>query len=127
TRRDPPGATPESAGGKYKILGTLTDNADDAKAKANAEDALTRHPDLDAMVGLFEYNPPMILAALSRAEKLGKVHVIGFDENEGTLQGIIDGHVFGTVVQDPYMYGYKSIEVLNALHKGNTDVIPEGK
>lgn len=127
SRRDPPSATPESEGGKYKILGTLTDNFDEVKAKANAEDALTRHPELDAMVGLFEYNPPMILEALDRSGKLGKVQVVAFDENDGTLQGIVDGHVIGTVVQDPYMYGYKSIEVLHALHQGKTDVIPEGK
>ncbi len=48
-------------------LGTLTDAFDFAKAKANAEDALSRHPELDAMIGLFAYNPPAILQALEQA------------------------------------------------------------
>lgn len=127
TRRDPAGEELTSDDGKYIILGTLTDQFDRAKAKANAEDALTRHPDLAAMVGFFEYNPPLILEALDRAGKLNQVKVIAFDENETMLQGIVDGTVVGTVVQDPYNYGYESIRVLKELHAGNESVIPENK
>jgi ribose transport system substrate-binding protein len=71
-RRDDPGAVVASEDGKYTVLGTLTDQFDRAKAKANAEDALLRHPDIAAMVGLFEYNPPLILEALERAGRLAK-------------------------------------------------------
>jgi ABC-type sugar transport system substrate-binding protein len=70
TRRDDPGAVVTSEDGKYTVLGTLTDQFDRAKAKANAEDALLRNPDIAAMVGLFEYNPPLILEALERAGRL---------------------------------------------------------
>ena len=69
-RRDDPGTVVESDDGKYVILGTMTDQFDRAKAKANAEDALLRHPDIAVMVGLFEYNPPLILEALERAGRL---------------------------------------------------------
>lgn len=116
TRFDAPGNV--IRGDKYTILGTLTDQFDRARAKANAEDTLARNPDIGAMVGLFAYNPPLILEALEQAGKLKAVKVIGFDEADRTLQGIIDGDVYGTVVQNPYMYGYKSIEVLHALHEG---------
>ena len=112
---------------EYIILDTLTDQFDRAKAKANAEDTLSKHNDIDAMVGLFAYNPPLILEALKQGDKLGKVKVIAFDEDDATLQGIKDGTVHGTVVQNPYMYGYKSIEVLAALKTGKKDVIPDGK
>jgi ribose transport system substrate-binding protein len=127
TRFDAQGETLTSDDGKYTILGTLVDGNDIPKAKSLAEDALNRNPDLAAMIGLWEYNPPAILEALTQAGKLGEVKVIGFDENDQTLQGIKDGTVVGTVVQDPYNYGYKSIEVLSELHKGNEDVIPESK
>lgn len=127
TRFDPPGEVLTSDDGKFTVLGTLTDQTDQAKGKANVEDTLTAHPDIAAMVGLFVYNPPLILEALDRASKLNKVAVIGFDEAEVTLQGIKDGLVFGTVVQDPYKYGYESIRILNELNKGNTSVIPENK
>lgn len=125
SRRSPSGETLVSDDGKYRVLGTLTDNFDRAKAKANAEDTLTRHPDVTAMVGLFVYNPPAIVEALERAGKLKSVQVIGFDEDDVTLQGIKDGTVAGTVVQDPYNYGYESIRLLKELADGNQDVIPE--
>ncbi len=122
---DPPGDILK--GDRYTILGTLTDNFDRTRAKANAEDTLSRYPDVDAMIGLFAYNPPMILEALQGAGKLKLVKVIGFDEADATLQGILDGTVHGTVVQNPYMYGYKSIEVLKALADGESDVIPDNQ
>ncbi len=71
TRHDPVDQILTSEDGKYVVLGTMTDNFDRAKAKANAEDALTRYPDIAAMVGLFEYNPPLIMEALDRAGRLG--------------------------------------------------------
>ncbi len=125
SRFDAPGSPIE--GEKYTILGTLTDQFDRAKAKANAEDTISRHPDVSAMVGLFAYNPPAALQALEQAGKLKEVKVIAFDEDSETLAGIQNGTVHGTVVQNPYMYGYKSIEVLSALDSGDTSVIPESK
>ncbi len=126
-RIDPSGEVLTSADEKYTILGTMTDQFDRAKAKANAEDAVTRHPDIAAMVGLFEYNPPAIIEALDRTGKLGKIKIMAFDENLLTLQGIKDGTVIATVVQNPYQYGYKSIEMLNQLHKGDKSAIPENR
>ena len=122
-RFDEPGAPIE--GSEYTILGTLTDQFDRAKAKANVEDVLSRHPGVDGMVGLFAYNPPLILEALEGAGKIGDVEVIAFDEDDETLQGIIDGSVAGTIVQNPYMYGYKSIEVLSKIARGEDPGIPE--
>jgi ribose transport system substrate-binding protein len=125
TRNDPSGGEISSADKKFTILGTMLDDFDMPKAKQNVEDAATRYPDITGMVGLFEYNPPMIIEALGPLHKLGKVKIMGFDENFTTLQGIKDGNVVATVVQNPYQYGYQSIHVLNALHKGDKSVIPK--
>ena len=121
-RFDEPGAPIE--GERYTILGTLTDQFDRAKGKANVEDVLSRHPGVDGLVGLFAYNPPLILEALEGAGKIGEISVIAFDEDDETLQGIIDGSVVGTIVQNPYMYGYKSIEVLSKIARGEDPGIP---
>ncbi len=125
TNFDPPGAV--LSGGGYEILGTLTDQFDQVKGKANAEDTLSRHPDISAMVGLFAYNPPLILEALEQAKKIGQVKVIAFDEDPASLQGIIDGSVHGTIVQNPYMYGYRSVQVLKEIIDGDLSSIPENK
>lgn len=124
SRFDPPDAQLEGNG--YRILGTLTDNGDSPKAKANAEDALNAHPGLDCMVGLFAYNGPMCIEALRQADKLGQVTVVAFDEDAATLRGIREGHIVGTIVQDPYRYGYESVRILAAIHEGDRSVIPAG-
>lgn len=118
SRFDPPDA--EIKVGKWHIVGTYTDQFDRAQGKANAEDAMSRHPDLDGMIGLFAYNPPLMLEALNQGDKLGKIKVIAFDEADETLQGIKDGTVYGTVVQNPFEYGRQSVRILSGLSRGQS-------
>lgn len=113
-------------GDKYTILDTRTDNFDYALAKSRAEDAIVKNPNIGCMVGLFAYNAPNILEALRAADQAGKIKVVSFDEDDRTLQAIKDGECFGTIVQDPYQYGYKSVELLVKLASGDESAIPEG-
>jgi ribose transport system substrate-binding protein len=113
------------SGAKYTILDTRTDNFDYARAKANAEDAITAFPDLACMVGLFAYNPPNCLEALKGARKNGQIKLVAFDEQNATLQGIIDGDIHGTVSQQPYYYGYESVRILAGLARGDNSVLPK--
>lgn len=112
---------------KYTILDTRLDDFDFPQAKANAQDAIAKYPDLKCMVGLFAYNPPLCLEAVRDAGKLDEIKIVSFDEEEASLQGIMDGTVVGTVVQNPYQYGYESVRVMNALANGDKSVVPENK
>ena len=123
-RRDPNSGV--IAGDKYTVLDTRTDQFDYAKAKAQVEDAIAKYPDLNGVVGLFAYNPPLALEAIKEAGKTGEIQSIAFDEEDPTLQGIIDGHIYGTVVQNPYRYGYESVRILAALKRGDRSVLPKG-
>ena len=89
-------------------------------------DGSTRHSDLGCMVGLFAYNPPKILEAVKDAGKLKQIKIVGFDEEDDTLQGIIDGQVYGTISQQPYYYGYHSVRLLKSLTQGDKSVLPPG-
>jgi ribose transport system substrate-binding protein len=111
-------------GTKYTVVDTRTDDFDFAKGKSQAEEAIAKYPDLDGMVGLFAYNPPLMLEALKGADKIGKIKVIAFDEDDATLQAILDGHCVGTVVQDPYRYGYESVRILAGLARDDKSVLP---
>jgi ribose transport system substrate-binding protein len=102
-------------GDKYEIRATFTDQFDRQKGKAAAQDALVRWSDVAGMVGLYEYEPPLILEAVKSAGKLDQIAIVAFDENEATLQGVLDGHIHGTVVQNPYEYGRRSLELLGKL------------
>lgn len=115
----------DSSAPRYIVLGTRTDNFNFSAAKSLAEDALVAHPDLACIIGLFAYNPPYMLEALKGTERLGTVKLVGFDEADETLQAIKDGHCYGTVVQDPYHYGYESVRILAGLARGDQSVLPD--
>ena len=111
----------------YTIVATITDQGKPEVALHKAEDALNTWSDINAMVGLFEYNPPALYQALAKAGKLNQIAIVGFDENDITLQAIKDGECTGTVVQNPYRYGYESVRVLTKLLQGDEGVIPVSK
>jgi len=69
----------------------------------------------------------MCLEALKQTGKVGTVKVFSFDEADETLQGIKDGSVAGTVVQNPYEYGFRSVALLKDILAGNGAAIPESK
>lgn len=122
TRYDEPGKVISEAG--YTIVGTWTDSFDRAKAKANIEDVMIKHPKLALMTGLFEYNSTLAVEVLKQTGKLGSVKLAAFDEGAEVITAIKDGSVLGTVVQDPYGYGFESIKLLHALNQGDVSTIP---
>ncbi len=115
------------AGTDIEIIDIRSDNNDKVAAKSNVSDALVKYPDLTCCVGLWNYNGPAILAAVTEAGKLNKVKIICFDEDEETLNGIKDGFIYGTVVQQPFEFGYQSIHLLADIIKGDLSKIPPDK
>lgn len=110
--------------GSYELVGTFTDQPKGAaESKEKAVTFLNKLGDNAgpvAMVGLWAYNPPAILSAVRETNKLGKVTIIGFDEDDATLQGIRDGHIHATVVQDPFNFGYRSVKLMvDLVQKGD--------
>ncbi len=114
--------------GKYRLHRTYTDQPiGSQKATENATDALTALADEKDLcfIGLWAYNPPAILSAVKDKDKLGQVKIVGFDENDATLQGIADGHIYGTVVQNPFEFGYQAVRIMASLAKGDHTVLPK--
>ena len=114
-------------GSHVQLLAVQEDNADHARAKQNAADALVQHPHIAALVGLWSYNGPAILSAVRDAGKTGKVKIVCFDEEPDTLEGVKNGEIYATVVQQPYQFGYQSVKLLARLAKGHKSAIPPSK
>ncbi len=121
------GLKEELKGSKVQILDVRTDNTDRAKAKSNVTDALVTHPDLAACVGLWSYNAPAILSAVKDAKAVGKVKIIAFDEEDDTLDGVASGAIAGTIVQQPYRFGYLAIINMSKYLNGDKTVVPASK
>lgn len=114
-------------GSKVEIIDIRTDDTDRARAKTNAADTLVKYPDVAAMVGLWSYNGPAILNAVKDANKVGKVKIICFDEEDETLAGVKEGAIFATVVQQPFEFGYQSVKLMAQILKGDKSAIPANK
>lgn len=110
-------------GNGYTLIATRIDGSNANDCQAKAEDLLVKHPSVDCLIGLWEYNPPALLRAVRNSKNAQKPLIVAFDENELTLAGIKSGEVVGTIVQNPYEFGYQSIKVLASLAKGNDDVL----
>jgi ribose transport system substrate-binding protein len=121
TKVTPADATNLKLGKGYVLVATKTDGGEQQVCQAKAEDLLIKQPSVNCLVGLWEYNPPALLNAVKRKDK--KPAIVAFDENDLTLQGIKTGQVVGTIVQDPYQFGYQSIKVLANLVQGKEDVL----
>src|SRR6185436_5462448 len=115
------------AGSNVSIIDVRTDNTDRVRAKANASDTLVNNPDIAGMVGLWSYNGPAILSAVKDANKTDKVKIIAFDEEDETLGGVKSGEIYATVVQQPFEFGYRSMELISKILNGDKSGIPAGK
>jgi len=115
------------AGSNIQIVDVRTDNTDRVRAKSNASDTLVNVPDIAGLVGLWSYNGPAILSAVKEANKVDKVKIVAFDEEDETLGGIRDGAIYATVVQQPFEFGFKSMELMAKILNGDKSGIPATK
>lgn len=112
-------------GSGIELVDVRGDDVDFARARSNVDDVLAANPDIDCMVGFYSYNPPKIYEALQAAGKLGQVTVIAFDEDPVTLGAVREGSFAGTVVQDPYQWGYQGMHLMADYLEGDTSKIPD--
>src|SRR4029450_968059 len=90
-----------------QLVDVRTDDHDQTRARANVDDTLVAHPDINCMAGFYSYNPPKIYGSLGDNGKLGKITVIAFDEDPITLGAVKDGSFAATVVQQPFEWAYQ--------------------
>jgi ribose transport system substrate-binding protein len=110
-----------------ELVDTRGDDVDFARARSNVDDVLAAKPDINCMVGFYSYNPPKIYEALKAAGKLGQITVIAFDEDPITLGAVRDGSFAGTVVQQPFEWGYRGMKLMAKYLEGDKSDIPDNK
>ena len=112
-------------GSGIELVDVRGDDVDFARARSNVDDVLAAQPEINCMVGFYSYNPPKIYEALQAAGKLGEITVIAFDEDPVTLGAVREGAFAGTVVQDPYQWGYQGMHLMADMLEGKSIDLPE--
>lgn len=111
-------------GSKVELVDVRGDEIDQTRAKRNVEDILAAMPDVSCLVGFYSYNTPRIYEVQKEAGKLGQIKVIGFDEDPITLGGVKEGSIVGTVVQQPFEWGYQGMKLMAKYNEGDKSGIP---
>jgi ribose transport system substrate-binding protein len=113
------GGFAEGAGPKFKSLDNMGDGTDRTKARENVRNALTNHPKLDTLVGIWSYNAPAIVDVVDEKNARDKVKVVVFDAEPDAIKATGEGKIDAMVVQNPYEMGYQGIRLLKALVQGD--------
>ncbi|WP_249998550.1 substrate-binding domain-containing protein [Actinoplanes sp. M2I2] len=109
------GFTKAIEGTDIKIVQTLTDDADPAKALSNAQTALQANPNLGGIYAVWSYVGPAVGQAVQAAGKAGKVQVVADDAEPKTVQFVKDGVIQAMILQRPYQQGYLGVYLLTAM------------
>lgn len=119
-----PGSSESDGNPTFEIIGFQIDEGDRSLCRNNVLQVLEEHPDVGCLVGMNGYHGPVLIEVLQELDKIDQVKLITFDEAPETLDGIEAGHVYATVAQDPYMYGYEAVRMLTELHRRPTRELP---
>lgn len=123
----------QGAGEKFLKTEVMDDNSDTSgKAHANVQTAISKHPDVGVLLGIWSYNGPAIAEEVSKAPEVRKTaNVVTFDLDEQAVGHIEQGHIDASVCQNPYEMGYQGVKLLKALvtrdETAKAEVLPDGK
>jgi ribose transport system substrate-binding protein len=120
----PRGDEAEPAAPTYEVVKFIVDRSDDDRCRELAAKTLDEHPDLACFVGMNAQHGGILRDVLREKNKLDQVKVVAFDETAGTLDGIRNGEIYATVVQDPYRYGYEAIRRIATICRGEDGLRP---
>ena len=102
------------------------DQADMNRAQSFAEVAITKHPDVGVMLGLYSYNAPRIAAEVAKAPEFRKkTTVVTFDLDEQAVEHLEKGDIDVSVCQNPYEIGFQSVRLLRALIDDKKEIVEQ--
>ena len=102
----------------YKLIGPYYSDSEMVKALNQTEDVLGSNPDIAAIFGANEPTAVGMARAVKQKGFAGKIVAVGFDGNSDLQNFVRDGTLDGIVVQSSYQMGYKGIDTIGKLIKG---------
>ena len=106
----------------FNVVEVQYSDGDQAKAKQEATDLISKYPDLKLIYGTNEKTTIGICEAVKEQGKSGQIKVIGFNASKTEIDDIKNGTLNGTIVQNPYSMGYLGVRVASKL-MNNKNVI----
>jgi ribose transport system substrate-binding protein len=105
----------EKVGAAYTELDRMPDGMEGAKARDNVRTAITNHPNLVALVGIWAYDAPAIAEVVKERDVREKTTVVTFDAQAIALEHMNNGLIDAMVVQNPFEMGAQTVRLLVAM------------
>lgn len=115
----------EGIGEAYTEKDRMADVMDLSRARDNVRQAISKHNDLVALIGIWAYNAPAIAEVVEEKKVRDKTTIVTFDAQAVAIEHFAEGRIDAMVVQNPFDMGYQSVRLLKAMHEGDEVVIKE--
>lgn len=96
--------------------------SDSTVAAQTAATILQQYPDLDCFICVEAAGGSGASTAVKEAGKEGEVKIICFDRDDEVVQGIEDGVITASVVQQTALMPYYAVEILMAYNNSNIEI-----
>lgn len=115
----------EAVGSEYREADRMGDDLDRTKARENVRNAITNHPDLVALVGIWSYNAPAIVDVVREKNVRSKYAIVTFDAEPLAIAHMAEGEIDAMVVQNPFQMGFMTVKVLKALYENDFETLDQ--
>lgn len=115
----------EGAGETFQSLDNMGDENDPTRARDNVRNAITNHPDLNVLVGIWSYNAPAIADVVQQLGRKRDFAVAVFDAEPLAVDYMDQGMIDVMVVQNPFEMGYQGVRLMKALVEKDDATINE--
>lgn len=115
----------EMLGDAYTEVDRMPDDGKDKKARTNVANALTNHPDLIALIGIWAYNAPAIAEIVTKEGVRDQVTVATFDAQKAAIEHMQKGKIDVMVIQNPFDMGVQTVRLLKAMLKDDEGTVKE--
>lgn len=113
------------AGDKFNKLDNMGDETDRTRARQNVRTAISNHPDLNTLVGIWSYNAPAIVDVVRQLDRRKDFTIVVFDAEPIAIEDLQKGDVDAMVVQNPFEMGYQGVRLMKALVQDDKATIAE--
>jgi ribose transport system substrate-binding protein len=115
----------EGAGSKFKDVDEMSDDTDRTRAKENVRNAITNHPAVNTLVGIWSYNGPAIVSVVRELGRRNDFTIVTFDAEPIAIEQMAQGDLDCMLVQNPFDICYQGVRAMAALVEKKDDVIKE--
>jgi simple sugar transport system substrate-binding protein len=103
-----------------EVVSTLNTGTEPQEIYGAIENAMLANPDVTGILSLECCSTPAAGTWVERNDAKGKVHVVGFDLLDLTVDHIADGYIDATIDQDPERQGFEAVNLLVQFLRGET-------